>query len=160
MWREDGRGTTVKGNYGSKWSSDDLVLWLGRRQNGDMIELRGEWSRLRWSFYSSGGWESDGPGRMACCGGADSMLRCRLEMGNDRMKLCHKMKWRQRVHLGSMWRNYNTVQQCGDIGWRKGGTGEGKGRRRRQLAWHKSYSAKNEENPRSLFSWFKWMMKI
>jgi hypothetical protein len=47
MWREDGCGTTVKGNDGSGWSSDDLVLWLGRRQNGDTIELRGEWSRLR-----------------------------------------------------------------------------------------------------------------
>jgi hypothetical protein len=29
------------------WSSDDVVLWLGRRQNGDAIEWWGEWPRLR-----------------------------------------------------------------------------------------------------------------
>jgi hypothetical protein len=31
-------GTTVKGNDGGGWSSDDVVLWLGRRQNGDTAE--------------------------------------------------------------------------------------------------------------------------
>jgi hypothetical protein len=32
------RETTVKGNDDSGWSSDDVVLWLGRRQNEDTIE--------------------------------------------------------------------------------------------------------------------------
>jgi hypothetical protein len=31
-------GTAVKGNDGGGWSSDDVVLWLGRRQNGDTAE--------------------------------------------------------------------------------------------------------------------------
>jgi hypothetical protein len=29
--RDDGRGMTVKGNNGSEWSSDDVVLWLRKR---------------------------------------------------------------------------------------------------------------------------------
>jgi hypothetical protein len=36
--RDDGRGTVVKGNDGGGWSSDGVVLWLGRRQNRDAIE--------------------------------------------------------------------------------------------------------------------------
>jgi hypothetical protein len=33
VWRDDGRKTTVKGNNDGGWSSDDMVLWLGRTQN-------------------------------------------------------------------------------------------------------------------------------
>jgi hypothetical protein len=40
--RDDGRGTTVKENDGNRWSSDGMVLWLGRRQNEDAVEWRGE----------------------------------------------------------------------------------------------------------------------
>jgi hypothetical protein len=29
--RDDGRGTAVKGNDDSGWSSDDVMLWLGKR---------------------------------------------------------------------------------------------------------------------------------
>jgi hypothetical protein len=29
--RDDVRGTTVKGNNSGGWSSDSVVLWLGRR---------------------------------------------------------------------------------------------------------------------------------
>jgi hypothetical protein len=32
------RETAVKGNDGGGWSSDGMVLWLGRRQNGDAVE--------------------------------------------------------------------------------------------------------------------------
>jgi hypothetical protein len=35
-------GTTVKENDGGGWSSDDVVLWLGRRQNKDMVKWWGE----------------------------------------------------------------------------------------------------------------------
>jgi hypothetical protein len=45
--RGDGRETTVKGNAGGGWSFDSVVLYLGMRQNGDMVEWWGEWSRLR-----------------------------------------------------------------------------------------------------------------
>jgi hypothetical protein len=36
--RDDGRKAMVKGNDGGGWSSDDVVLWLSRRQNGDAVE--------------------------------------------------------------------------------------------------------------------------
>jgi hypothetical protein len=37
-------------------------------------------------FYSSGGWKSNCPRRVADDGGADSMLRFRLERGDGGMK--------------------------------------------------------------------------
>jgi hypothetical protein len=122
-------GTRVKGNDGCGWIYDGVVLWLGRRQNGDTIEWCEEWSRLRWSFYNSGWWESDSPGRVACCGGADSMLQFWLETGGVEMKHCRKMKRRQRSHLGSMRRKRDMMWWYDNIGRRRGGTGEGKGRR-------------------------------
>jgi hypothetical protein len=36
--RDDGCEAAVKENDGGGWSSDDVVLWLGRRQNGDAVE--------------------------------------------------------------------------------------------------------------------------
>jgi hypothetical protein len=42
QWRDDGRGTAMKENDGGGWSSDDMMLWLGRRQNRDVIEWWGE----------------------------------------------------------------------------------------------------------------------
>jgi hypothetical protein len=36
--RDDGRETAVKENDSDGWSSDGVVLWLGRRQNGDTVE--------------------------------------------------------------------------------------------------------------------------
>jgi hypothetical protein len=61
------------------------------------------------------------------------MLPFRFERGGDGTKRCQKMKQRQRVHLGSMGRKRDTTWWRDDIGGRRGGTGEGKGRRRRQL---------------------------
>jgi hypothetical protein len=58
MRRDDRHKTTVKGNDGDGWSSDDVMLWLGRRQNRNVVEWWREWPMLRWSFYSSGRWES------------------------------------------------------------------------------------------------------
>jgi hypothetical protein len=40
-------GTTIKENNGGGWNSDGVVLWLGRRQNRDVVEWWGEWQRLR-----------------------------------------------------------------------------------------------------------------
>jgi hypothetical protein len=36
--RDNVRGMAVKENNSDGWSSDDLVLWLGRRQNRDTVE--------------------------------------------------------------------------------------------------------------------------
>jgi hypothetical protein len=47
VWRDDGRGTTVNRNDDGGWSSDGVVVWLVRRKNRDVIELWGEWPRLR-----------------------------------------------------------------------------------------------------------------
>jgi hypothetical protein len=44
--RDDMCETMVKGNDGGGWSSDGVVLWLGRRQNGDVVEWWGESPRL------------------------------------------------------------------------------------------------------------------
>jgi hypothetical protein len=38
MWRDDECGTMVKENDDDRWSSDGVVLWLERRQNGDAVE--------------------------------------------------------------------------------------------------------------------------
>jgi hypothetical protein len=38
VWSDDGHGTTVKGNDGGRWSSDDVVLWLERKQNKDAVQ--------------------------------------------------------------------------------------------------------------------------
>jgi hypothetical protein len=45
--RDDEHETTVKENNDDAWSSDDVVLWLGRRQNGDAVEWWREWLKLR-----------------------------------------------------------------------------------------------------------------
>jgi hypothetical protein len=68
---------------------------------------------------------------VAAGGGADSMLQFQLERGCDMMKNCREMKWRQRARLDSMGRKRDTTQRRGDVGRRRGGTEEGKGRRRR-----------------------------
>jgi hypothetical protein len=47
MWRDDGRRMALKGNDDGGYSSDDMVFWLGRRQNGHAIEWWGEWLELR-----------------------------------------------------------------------------------------------------------------
>jgi hypothetical protein len=38
VWRDDVHETVVKGNDDDMWSSDDVILWLGGRQNGDVVE--------------------------------------------------------------------------------------------------------------------------
>jgi hypothetical protein len=60
-------------------------------------------------FYSSGGWESDGPRRLAGDGGANSILQFQLEIGDDGMKHYLKIKQRQRAHFSSMGRKHDTV---------------------------------------------------
>jgi hypothetical protein len=142
VWRDSGRETMVKGNNGIRWISDGVLLWLGKRQNGDAVEWWGEWPNLRWSFYSSGGWESGDPERVAYDGGADSLLQFWLESECDGTKHWQKIKRRQWAHLDSMRRKRDTARRCDDIGRRRCGTGEGKGRRWHQLGWHKSYCPK------------------
>jgi hypothetical protein len=36
--RDDEHVTVIKGNDDDGWSSDGAVLWLGKRQNSDVIE--------------------------------------------------------------------------------------------------------------------------
>jgi hypothetical protein len=45
--RNEGCGTMVKGNDNDEWSSNGAVLWLERRQNGDVIERWAVLPRLR-----------------------------------------------------------------------------------------------------------------
>jgi hypothetical protein len=75
------------------------------------------------------------------CYSTYSMLQFRLAGGGDRTKHCWKMKRRQRARFGSMERKRDTTRRCDDVGQRRGGTGEGKGRRRCLLGWCKFYWA-------------------
>jgi hypothetical protein len=50
MWRDDVRETTVKWNDDDGWSSDYVVLWLGRRQNKDKVEWWEKWSKFEMTF--------------------------------------------------------------------------------------------------------------
>jgi hypothetical protein len=148
---DDVSGTTVKVNDGGggtpmvwcsgyggwKWRRG----WVGGSNQG--------WDDL---FHSSGEWESGGPGRVAYGGCADSILPFRLERGGDGTKRCQKIKRRQRTCLSSMGRKHDTVQWHDDVDRRRGSTGEGKGRRWRQLSWRKFESVS-----RSLVG-FGWMM--
>jgi hypothetical protein len=140
--RDDGRGMIVKGNDGGGWSSDGVVLWLGRRQNEVTVEWWGKWPRLRWTFYNYRGWESSGLGRLVGGGGADSIFWFWLEMGGNRTKRYQKMMRRKRARIGSMGMKCDTTWLCGNVGQRRCGTKEGKGRRRHQVGWHKSFLAK------------------
>jgi hypothetical protein len=73
------------------------------------------------------------PGRVVGGGGVDSMLWFRLKRGGDGMKCCRKMRRRLRAHFGSIGRKRDIVRRCVDVDRRRGGTGEGKGKRQHQL---------------------------
>jgi hypothetical protein len=90
---------------------------VGRVANVDII------------FYSSAEWESSGPERVTCYGGADSMLRFLFKREGDGMKHYRNMKRRHRARLGSMGRKSNMVRWRDDAGQWRGGTREEKGRR-------------------------------
>jgi hypothetical protein len=62
-------------------------------------------------------------------GDANSMLRFRLVREDDMMKCYWKMKQSQQAHHDSMGMKRDTAQWCDDVGWMKGDTVEGKGRR-------------------------------
>jgi hypothetical protein len=62
-------------------------------------------------------------------GGVDSILRFQLKMGGDGTKCCRKMRWRQRACLGYIERKRDTTRWRDNVDWRRGGTGEEKGRR-------------------------------
>jgi hypothetical protein len=158
--RDDRHETTVKENNNGGWSSDDVVLWLWRRQNRDMIEWWGEWTKLRWSFYNNGWWKSGGLRKAAYGGGVYSMFQFQLERGADGTKRCRKMKQRQRARLGSMERKRDPAWWCDDVGRRRGDTGEGKGRRHVSWADVNLTGLKSEENSYDQFNWYKWMVKI
>jgi hypothetical protein len=74
-----------------------------------------------------------GSGMVVGSSGADLMLWFQLERGGDGTKRCWKIKRRQRAHLGLMGRKRDMMWRHDDIGQKRGGIGEGKGRRRRQL---------------------------
>jgi hypothetical protein len=71
-------------------------------------------------FYSSGGWESDGPRRVTGGDGIDSILQFRLEMGDDGTNHCRKMKRMQRTHLGAIRRKRDTARWHDTVDRRRG----------------------------------------
>jgi hypothetical protein len=59
-------------------------------------------------------------------GDADLILLFQLEMGDNVMKHCRKMKQGHRAHLDSIERKRDTARRCDDVGWRRGSIGEEK----------------------------------
>jgi hypothetical protein len=90
-------------------------------------------TKIEMTIYNSVGvgWESGDPGRVVDGDGANLILQFQLDVGDDMMKHCRKMKRRERARLRSMTRKCDTMRQHDNVGWRRGGTKEGKGRRRR-----------------------------
>jgi hypothetical protein len=50
-------------------------------------------TKVKMTFYSYGGWELGGPGRMTVVDGADSMFQFQLVRGDDGTNHSWKMKW-------------------------------------------------------------------
>jgi hypothetical protein len=67
--RDDGCGTEVKGNDSDRWSSNGMVLWLGRRQNRDVVEWWGL-TKVEMTFLQQWrvgvGWSREGGRRRWC----------------------------------------------------------------------------------------------
>jgi hypothetical protein len=61
----------------------------------------------------------------------------------------------QRARLSSTERKRDTARLCDDIGQRRGGTREEKGRDNASWADANLTGPKNEENPHDRFSWYK-----
>jgi hypothetical protein len=93
---------------------------------------------------------------MAGGGGADSMLRCRLERGGDRTKHCRKMKQRQQACLCSIGRKRGMATSTG------GKAAPGREKRGDDASWDDTNftGPKNEENPYGRFSCYKLTVKI
>jgi hypothetical protein len=158
--RDKGRGTAVKENNDDGWSSNDVVLWLERRQNEDVVEWWEECPRLRWHFYSSGGWELDCSRRVAGGGSAYLILWFWLEKGRrwDEALLedeadATSSSW---LHGKKAW--HGTTR--GDVDWRRGVTREEKGGDDDNWTNVNLTGPKNKINPLDRFSWYKWTMNI
>jgi hypothetical protein len=102
----------------------------------------GRVTNIEMTFYSYGRWESDCPGRVADGSAVNSLLWFWLKRRGDRIKHCQNMKQRQRARLGSMGRKRDTVRRRDDVDRRRGGTEEGKERRRHLLSWRESWTKK------------------
>jgi hypothetical protein len=141
--RDDRRGTEVKENDGGGWSSDVVVFWQGMSKNGDTIEWCEEWPMLRWPFYSSGGWESDGLRKVDGNGGVDDLLKYHWFSFGLREEATERSfieRWSRSSEFAlTLWEG--SVPRRDDVGRSRGGTGEEKWRRRCQLGWWESYWA-------------------
>jgi hypothetical protein len=63
--------------------------------------------------------------------GFNALVSAQEERRRDKMLLEDETE--KRSHFGSMGKKRDTVRRRDNVGWRRCGTGEGKGRRRRQL---------------------------
>jgi hypothetical protein len=161
VWMDHGRETMVKGNDDGGWSSDDVVLWLWMRQNGDVVEWWVEWLRLRWHFYSSGGCEFGCSRRIVDCGGADLMLWFWLERGMGHDEALSE----DEVDAGSSCWLYGKEMWHDAAAWwyvgrRRGGTEEGKGGDNASWADANLTRSKNKKKSRGRLSCYKWTVKI
>jgi hypothetical protein len=75
--------------------------------------VTGMMTKVEMIFYSNGGWEWGGLGRVAYDSGANSMLQFRLKRGGDGTNHCRKRKRSQRARLGSMGRKHDMARHRG-----------------------------------------------
>jgi hypothetical protein len=140
--RNDRYETTVKGNDNGGWTSDGVILWLERRQNGDAGGWWGRVANIEMIFLYQ--WRvrvgQSGEGSLRWCCGFNASASIRGEATGQ--SVARKMNRRQRAHLGSMGRKRDMMRQCDDVGRRRGRSEEGKGRRRRHLGWPGFYWTK------------------
>jgi hypothetical protein len=81
------------------------------------------------------------------------MLQFQLMRGGDRTKRYRNMNRRQRARFSSMGRK--TTSAGGEVAPKKGKGGD-------SVSWADANltGAKNKENTRGRFSWYKWTVKI
>jgi hypothetical protein len=160
VWRDNRRETIMKGNNGSGWSSDGMVLWLGSKQNGDAIEWLGECPRLRWFFIPvkgenqaiQGGWPAVIV-QIQCFGfglrgKAAGWSIAEIWSGGSELIL---VQWE------------GSVTWCGGVMMSIGGEaapGRGKGGDGASWVDVNLIELKNKENQHDWFSCFRWVVEI
>jgi hypothetical protein len=161
MRRYDEHETVVKGNDNDEWSSDSVVLWLGWRQNRDVVVWWGEWPRLRCHFYSSWEWESSGPGGWLI---AVVRIQCLCILAREGIRRDQTLSEDEVEAASSPWLNgketwHNTVALRRRPEERRYRGGE---REEMTLAGLTRIltGLKDKENSRGRFSCYKWRVKI
>jgi hypothetical protein len=157
--RDDGHGMVVKVNGCGRWSSDGVVLWRVRRQNGDAVEWWGEWQ----------GWDDifiavEGRNRMVQGGWPTMVVRIQcfnLVSRGEATGGSIAGRWSGGSELvlaqweGSMIRRNGMVTLAG------GEAAQERAKGGDEPSWATNITEpENEENSHGRFNCYKWTVKI